>query len=268
VQVQRQPLALVDDQPQQIKLGLAADAQVLDVFHQGVDVLIGELHEGGHGRAGDAAPERAGQIVAGRLGAVAGRGVLEDPAAEVARIGTQKRGVRPRPAAADAVTGDAVLAVQAPRIPLGVVAQRTGGPLQECRIEVDSLGHLRIVGRAEKRGKGLGERRFLGSRNLGRIPAFDVQLELRRVIQPAAQEQGQERKKQPSGGRSGPELTPAHEFCHTRSDPGQWNGHTSKGSGNAHDSDIVARKTGNHESPKGRKAENRQNPSIPPQAFR
>ena len=96
------------------------------------------------------------------------------------------------------MTGDAVLAVQAPRIPLGVVAHRTGGPPQQCRVEVDSRGHLRLVGRAESAGEGLGKRCFPRSRNLGGIPAFEIQLELRRVVQPAAQEQGQEHKQQPA----------------------------------------------------------------------
>ena len=92
------------------------------------------------------------------------------------------------------MAGDAVLAVQAPRIAPGIIAHRAGRPFEQRRIEVDSLGHARLVGRAEQCGQRRGKRLFLGKGDLGRVPPFKVQLEPRRVVQPAAQHQGHQAK--------------------------------------------------------------------------
>ncbi len=124
-----EPLILVDHQLQQVQLRLPTDAQILDVFDQGLDLLVGERAERRHGGPGHAAEQHALEVLPGRFRPTGRRGVLIDAVAEVARIRIHQRGGRSRPVTRRPVTCRAMLPVQPPLDSLGIDADRAGSQL-------------------------------------------------------------------------------------------------------------------------------------------
>src|SRR5262249_37940864 len=111
----RRLAALQDQLLQRLDLRLAADAEVNQVADDRVLFLRLQQQERRHRRAFDAVGEDAAQVLAARFALafrLARRGVLERPGAEVARVRVDPQPGRPAAVAGEAVTVQAVAAIE------------------------------------------------------------------------------------------------------------------------------------------------------------